>query len=515
MARPFPTVRGRPRDAYDVIVIGAGVGGLTTAALLARAGMRVLLVEQHYMVGGYCSTFTRKGYVFDAATHFYPLLGNPDTISGRLLQRLGVSTRWIKMDPVDHFHLPDGTRFTVPADFDTYRARLDAMFPHESAALREFFGLVRTAYLQGLLQYFRWRERGPACASGDPTIRDVLDRLFRDERLKLVLTADCPHWGSPPCRTSFVFDSMLRLSYFLGNYYPEGGSQAFADALASCVTAHGGDILMSTRVDRINVERGVTRGVELLAPPARNPRRIRVRAPVVVSNADLLQTMEQMLGPEHVGAAAIERLRGLRPTFPCFLMHIGLRDTPTELLRARQGYYWDRWDPDRVGLDALRFKIFVPTLYEPAMAPPNGHVVIVQKVQELEYRSISDWTAHKQQVDRFILTHLERMMPGITDHTVVRLSATAHTHHRYTQNFQGAMLGWEMSPDQLGAARPELTLGIAGLYTVGHWTRPGGGITPVLVSAAEVARRIVGAAAAERIDGAVAKLGDAREVVAQ
>jgi prolycopene isomerase len=347
MARPFPTLRDRPREAYDAVVIGAGVGGLATAALLARGGVRVLLVEQHYMVGGYCSTFRRNGYVFDAATHFYPLLGNPQTISGRLLKQLGVSTRWIKMDPVDHFHLPDGTRFTVPADFDTYRAQLDAMFPHESAALREFFSLVRTAYLQGLLRHFRWRQTVPESASADLTVRDVLDRMFRDERLKLLLTADCPHWGSPPCRTSFEFDSMLRLSYFLGNYYPQGGSQAFADALASCVTAHGGDILMSTRVDRISVERGVTRGVELLAPPARNPRRIRVRAPVVVSNADLLQTMERMLGPDQVGAAAIKRLRRLRPTFPCYLMHIGLRDMPTELLREHQGYYWDRWDPDQ------------------------------------------------------------------------------------------------------------------------------------------------------------------------
>ena len=134
MARPFPTLRGDPAPEYDAVVIGAGVGGLTCAALLARAGLRVLLIEQHYMVGGYCSTFRRSGYVFDAATHFYPLLGNPDTITGRLLADLGVTTGWVKMDPVDHFHLPDGTRFDVPADFDTYRAQLSGLFPRQAAA---------------------------------------------------------------------------------------------------------------------------------------------------------------------------------------------------------------------------------------------------------------------------------------------------------------------------------------------------------------------------------------------
>ena len=80
-------MRQIPSPTYDVVVIGAGIGGLICAGLLARNGLRVLLVEQHYMVGGYCSTFRRGAYTFDAATHFYPLLGNPMTITGAVLER--------------------------------------------------------------------------------------------------------------------------------------------------------------------------------------------------------------------------------------------------------------------------------------------------------------------------------------------------------------------------------------------------------------------------------------------
>lgn len=492
MARPFPIVRCEPRPGYDAIVIGAGIGGLTCGALLARAGLRVLLVEQHYMAGGYCSTFRRSGYTFDAATHFYPLLGNPQTITGRLLQDLGVTTGWIKMDPVDHFHLPDGTRFDVPADIGTYRRRLAALFPDEAAALERFFALVRSAYLGGLLEHFRWRQNVRYTQLSQLTVRDVLDRYFCDERLKLLLTADCPHWGSPPCRTSFVFDSMLRLSYFLGNYYPKGGSQVFADALASRVASFGGDIMMGTPVTRIVGDHRGTTGVELLAGPVRNRRRMVVRAPVVVSNVDLIQTVERLLDPSMVAPELRAKTRQLQPSYPCFLMHIGVRDVPTQLLRERQGYYWDSWDSDRVGIDALRFKLFVPTLYEPAMAPDGAHVLIVQKVQALDYASVADWGRHKQAVDDFILAGLERLIPGISRHMVVRLSATAATHHRYTLNHRGAMLGWEMSPEQLGADRPDVSSQVPGLYFVGHWARPGGGITPVIVSAMEVARRIHG-----------------------
>jgi len=71
MKRPFKGLRGKaPEQTYDAVIVGAGIGGLICANLLAREGLSVLLVEQHYMVGGYCSTFRRKGFTFDAATHF-------------------------------------------------------------------------------------------------------------------------------------------------------------------------------------------------------------------------------------------------------------------------------------------------------------------------------------------------------------------------------------------------------------------------------------------------------------
>jgi phytoene dehydrogenase-like protein len=97
MSRRFKALRGQPCRSYDCAVIGGGIGGLICANLLARSGLRVLLVEQHYMLGGYCSTFKRKGYIFDAATHFYPLLGNSATLTGRLLADLGVTTSWIEI----------------------------------------------------------------------------------------------------------------------------------------------------------------------------------------------------------------------------------------------------------------------------------------------------------------------------------------------------------------------------------------------------------------------------------
>ena len=499
--RPFRGLRERPpRARYDAVVVGAGVGGLFCANLLARAGLAVLLVEQHYMVGGLCSTFRRGGFTFDAATHFYPLLGNPETLPGRLLADLGVETGWVKMDPVDSFHFPDGSRFAVPADLAQYLAAVKARFPHQAAALDRFFAEVREAYLLGLLAYFRGRETPRFHALREVSLRQALDRTFDDEKLKLLLTADCPHWGSPPSRISFVFDSMLRLAYFLGNYYPAGGSQAFVDELARCFEERGGDILMSTRVDRILVEAGRAAGIEGETDRGPLRGRHRVAAEVVVSNADLLLTLRDLLPPDSAGTAAgLAQAAALRPSWPCYLTHLGLSGVGAADLEAVQGYHWQGWDSDELGnladfrQGALRCKVFVPTHYEPALAPPGKQVVILQKVMPVDYARVLDWQAHKAQVQEYLLSQLERVLPGVSRHVEVITTASALTAWRFTLNEHGAMLGWDMAPDQLGSARPGVHGPVAGLYLTGHWVRPGGGITPVIVSAVHAAEAVLGA----------------------
>lgn len=502
--RPFTGLRKRgPQESYDVIIIGAGIGGLICANLLQRDGLKVLMVEQHYMMGGYCSTFRRKGYTFDAATHFYPLLGNTTTMTGKLLQDLGIETKWVKMDPIDSFHFPDNSSFHVPGSFHDYRAKLDEMFPHEVENLKTFFQTVRETYLLGLLHYFRGRETERLKLYRDWTVKEVLDRTFRDPKLKLLLTADCPHWGSAPRRTSFVFDSMLRLSYFLGNYYPVEGSQAFADALASRFEELGGDIMINTMANKILVRDGRAYGVEIDTKKGALKGVRQIKARTVISNADLLQTVERLLEPKDIDPAYVGATRRLRPTYPCYLCHIGLKGLSHEQIDAVQGYYWSTWNTDLVARHGVRCKIFSPTVYEPRMAPEGGQIIIIQKLVEVDFDAITDWPAHKQEVEDYMIAHLDRVLPGVEDNIVVKTTASAMTSYRFTLNYVGAMLGWEMTPDQLGADRPGLVGPVDDLYLVGHWTQPGGGITPVIVSAVEVAKLVSGRASGRQVSSGI------------
>jgi phytoene dehydrogenase-like protein len=440
------------------------------------------------MVGGYCSTFRRKGYTFDAATHFYPLLGNPSTITGSLLSELGITTQWVKMDPVDCFHFPDGTMFSVPADFTKYLDKLKQEFPLEARNIDDFFELVRKTYFIGLLRYFRNTPTSRIVPYQHLTIRDALDMHFHDPKLKLLLTGDIGHWGSPPSRTSFVFDSMLRLSYFLGNYYPRGGSQVFVDELAQRFEENGGHILMNSMVQRILAHNHAVRGVELQTGSIRNKITRQIFSGVVVSNADLLQTLERMIGPELLEPDYLARIKQLRSTLPCFLLHIGLKGISIERLRKIEGYHWSSWDAEKVATTV--FKVFLPTSFDPSLAPPGGQIIIVQKVTSVDFDKVEDWPAHKTAIENWILQGLERCLPGILNNIDIKLSASAQTSHRYTLNHHGAMLGWEMAPDQLGEHRPAIQGPLRDLYFVGHWSQPGGGITPVMISAMQVVKEI-------------------------
>src|SRR5262245_45029557 len=126
---------------------------------------------------------------------------------------------------------------------------------------------------------------------------------------------------------------MLRLSYFLGNYYPNGGSQAFADDLGRTLEEQGGEILLKSRVRRIVVGGGTASGVDMETGPLRCRTLRRISAGAVISNADLILTVDQLLPQDAVDSDYRAWLHRLRPTFPCFLTHIGVRDVSAETLR--------------------------------------------------------------------------------------------------------------------------------------------------------------------------------------
>jgi len=168
-----------------------------------------------------------------------------------------------------------------------------------------------------------------------------------------------------------------------------------------------------------------------------------------------------------------------------------VRGIDADVLKRTHGYYWSGWNSDRVGDGDFDFKMFVPSLYDSQIAPAGCHNIVIQKILKMDFKTVDDWKVHKSQIEAFVLNRLGEIIPNFRDHIVVSSSASAHTSWRYTGNHHGAMLGWEMSPSQLGENRPDVRFPIRNFFLTGHWTRPGGGITPVIVSAQKAAAAIL------------------------
>ena len=137
--------RFRPRlahDHYDAIVIGSGIGGLTTAALLAKLGKRVCVLEQHYTAGGYTHSYERNGYEWDVGVHYIGDMGT-DTMSRRFMDYLsGGKLDWAPMDPeYDRFYIGDKV-FSAVAGKAEFRANLLKAFPQEAAAIDRYLELL-------------------------------------------------------------------------------------------------------------------------------------------------------------------------------------------------------------------------------------------------------------------------------------------------------------------------------------------------------------------------------------
>ncbi|MCE5290994.1 MAG: NAD(P)/FAD-dependent oxidoreductase [Nocardiaceae bacterium] len=493
---------------YDVIVVGAGPGGLSTAAYLATNGKRVLVLEANQVVGGSTQVFRRVGnkYEFDVGTHYIGDChkgGKVDTV----LRGLALDQRieFLRQKPDGHCHVMiPGTTFRTPTGWDEYLARLIEAFPDEEPGLRRCVGI-----LQGLtnekrgLTFLRWGLR---------PITKLFAACGLSSEAQAIILGENGDYTWAPSRTPAVFHANFLDHYLMaGAYYPRGGGQVMAGHLVDVIQSHGSTVRTKARVAKILIRDGRAAGVRLASGEE-------ISAATVVSNADYIRTWRDLVGDEYLTRRLRRRLPRLEMTLPMFTVYVALDVDLRERDLPPLAWIWPDTDndgyyrkvaagevPDRmpVGVSCPTAKDDLGTHSAPpgystlelvSWAPPQYATwnIATGPADGGHYSQDEKYLALKHQLTEAVLETTTALIPDLRERMVFCEASTPITQERFTLSTGGTCYGLAPKLSQLGPFRPDVTTHIPGLYLTGGSTRYMFGIAATLYGGIGTASAILG-----------------------
>ncbi len=483
---------------YDAIVIGAGLGGLSAAAFLAKNGLSTLLLERHNIPGGYATSFVRGRYEFEIALHELSGLGNEEnpTPLSKYLDYLGVTKR-VEFVPVREMYrsvFPD-LDITMPVGRREYERAMTDAFPKQAQGIRRFLGriddlaremgeITKTQQLGNpLTAPVRYKNLIRYLAA---TWGDVLARDIDDYRCRAVLSQYWGYFGLPPAKVSFLYFAGALASYMrLGPSYIRGRSQSLSNAFIAAFEESGGVVRFNCGVKKIMTNGSAATGV--VADDGET-----YWADHVISNADPITTCRDMIGEDKVPASFFASLRGSSVSPSSVNVYMGINRSPAELgFTVHENFVNNDYDFDRHA--ELLTVITTPpaalvTCYNavlPEISPPGTSIVVVTTLSHgdpwcaLPPQAYADT---KNRVADAMIGMAERLSPDIRKYVEAVEVATPLTNMRYTGSLGGSIYGFNNTGWDHTVLRMRHKGPLDGLWFVGAWTQPGGGFEPCMLS---------------------------------
>lgn len=482
-------------DAYDVVVVGGGIGGLTAGAVLAKAGFGVLVVEASAVAGGLVSEFEADGLRWEPAVH--PML-DPDHW-GRLLDLLGVADQVRFTIPPFLWRIVVGSDLDLAAPFgaEPYIEAHAEMFPRSADQVRRFLALAaetqralhETLAGGGGMRTLRMLadEHPEVMRYRTATVTETLDAHVDDPEARAVMSLPGLYLGLPPSRLGFAIFAQHLFSHSVdGAGRVVGGIQRLLDAVAGAIDKHGGELVTGRRVTAISTSDGRVTGVELDTEQ-------RITAATVISNADPIRTM-RLLGDRALPAGYMRKLRRSTPSDSTFN---GFIATNAPLEYSARGGYSVYYSPG-LDLDAAWQASFegrpgyaaaaIPTLID-GRAPGQPHQIIT--TTSAPFDAGRPWQELQPEYAQSALAVVEELFPGTGGQLVSSSFATPEQTERHTRNHQGAQYGWGNGP---GARPLEQSTPVDGLFLASGWTKPGSGFLRASIAGRLASLQIAGRA---------------------
>jgi phytoene dehydrogenase-like protein len=496
-----------PKSDYPVVVIGAGLGGLTCAAFLAKQGIPVTVVEQHSIPGGYATAFDRAQgkFTFEVSLHGTSINNNAPE---RILEELGVldKLKLVRLPDVYRIRTASGDVVVPQSDPNGFIQDLSMRFPGEADGIRNFVNTLLAIRAEAeeygkkstftkkiskilfpVLYPNMWKVRSQ-------TLGDMLDEHVQSTEARELLSFLWGYYGLPPSKLSGFYYAVATGEYLKnGSFYIKERSQTLSNLLADAIENAGGNLIYETRAERILLTNGAVSAVAVS-----DDRVLPARA--VVCNASAPTLFEHMLPANSTPKDYLNTIKSYRPSISSFIVWLGLNRSIADQVPGYSTAVASNRSPEvcyelalKGDVENVSYSVSVyDNLFEGYSAPGSTTLMILALCGYEPWRQFeSDYRAgrkeaYRTQKARWTETLVRRaqndLIPGLATMIEVQEAATPLTNWRYTGNTQGAIYGFEQSTENAYMNRISNKTPVKGLYLCGAWGNPGGGYTGVMRS---------------------------------
>jgi phytoene desaturase len=483
---------------YDAVVIGAGLGGLSSAAVLAKNGYKTLILENTGQVGGCCSSYDHGDYRFDIGASVVEL----DWVIDDLFTKLGKKTSdhidFIPVDPIYGFFTADGRRFSYPVSIDGTREVI-AQFSEEDArawsrfsevgseAINFAFGKVMSESMGNMSDLIKVAIANPKLIKYFKymilNFESVLCKFFKSDTVRASMSLQSYFVGLPPslCPGYVAF---LAYSEHEGIFYPRGGMSGIPEGIADAYKEFGGEIRFNSQVKKVLSDGKDVCGVELADGT-------QIKSKIVVSNINAKTLYLDLVGEEKLPAWAKRAIKSYNVSIPAPMIMLGLDKKPDldahhsfcyATLDEMNRIWYEDYANNKVP-DGGFMLISWPTHADPSLAPEGHHCLNLVSFAPYNLAD-GDWDNYKEKYLDMMLGLLEKNFNlNLRDNIQLAKVNTPKDFERMLLHPDGAVYGLQSDITCSAAFRPSARSRVLkGLYLTGASTHLGGGVAPTIGS---------------------------------
>lgn len=477
---------------YDVIVIGSGMGGMTTATALSRMNHKVLLLEQANTIGGLTHTFSREGFTWDVGVHYCGTFRH-DQPGGKMLDWLsGGTIEFRSVGTVyDTIHFPDGFKIPVGRPAEAFMMELKDRFPNHTAEIDAYVEALQSgeeavrmvtaerSMPEPFRSAHRWWNKKKIRRWCGRTTGEVVAEYVSDPKLAAVLSAQWGTFGGAPKNASFGIHATIMSHYLDGAGYPVGGAAAIAKGLVPVIESAGGSARAATPVSTILIENGKAIGVRTRSGEE-------IKAPVIVSGIGAGETVKRLLPAEIREQEWAAEIAALKPSICHFEIFLGFEGDIARRGATRSNHWfyesWDTNDGIWSDLDGPIPMMFVsfPSLKDETHDPGPSSRHTGEFMVFADWSTVEDfaaggaeerpteWADFKHDIETKLMAYFTEKFPALAPLVVYRELGTPLATAAFTAHENAGFYGLETTPRRMLSDALSPRTPVPGLFLTGQ-----------------------------------------------